>query len=95
MKNTTSNGIIIVDSYANILQKQSLEPLTTQVVSVNYANANTLARTVFNLLSFDCMPNAQGAAPAPTGGDSYGGDRYGEPSGAPKPDPSGVDPDEY
>ncbi len=63
-----ANGIIIVDSYANILQKQSLEPLTTQVVSVNYANANTLARTVFNLLSFDCMPNAQGAAPAPTGG---------------------------
>ncbi|MCU0625017.1 MAG: AMIN domain-containing protein [Gemmatimonadaceae bacterium] len=57
------NGIIIVDSYANILAKQSLEPLTTQVVSVNYANANTLARTVFNLLSFDCLPGASGATP--------------------------------
>jgi type IV pilus assembly protein PilQ len=52
------NGIIIVDSYANILAKQSLEPLTTQVVNINYANANTLARTVFNLLSFDCLPGA-------------------------------------
>ena len=33
------NGIIIVDSYKNMLDKQSLEPLMTQVVSVNYANA--------------------------------------------------------
>ncbi|MCU0619798.1 MAG: hypothetical protein MUF40_07925, partial [Gemmatimonadaceae bacterium] len=63
----------IVDSYANILQKQSLEPLTTQVVSVNYANANTLARTVFNLLSFDCLPSAQGGAPAPAAAPAGGG----------------------
>ena len=29
------NGIIIIDSYKNMLDKQSLEPLVTQVVSIN------------------------------------------------------------
>ncbi|MDZ7632766.1 MAG: secretin N-terminal domain-containing protein [Gemmatimonadaceae bacterium] len=54
------NGIIIVDSYKNMLDKQSLEPLITQVVSVNYANATSLATTVRGLLTRDCVPGAGG-----------------------------------
>ncbi len=54
------NGIIIVDSYKNMLDKQSLEPLTTQVVSVNYASATSLATTVRGLLTRDCIPGAGG-----------------------------------
>jgi type IV pilus assembly protein PilQ len=54
------NGIIIVDSYKNMLDKQSLEPLTTQVVSVNYASATSLATTVRGLLTRDCLPGAGG-----------------------------------
>jgi type IV pilus assembly protein PilQ len=56
------NGIIIVDSYKNMLDKQSLEPLVTQVVSVNYANATSLATTVRGLLTRDCVPGAGGPA---------------------------------
>ena len=70
------NGIIIVDSYKNMLDKQSLEPLVTQVVSINYANASSVAGTVRGLLTRDCVPgssspssggaasNAPGAVPA-------------------------------
>jgi type IV pilus assembly protein PilQ len=56
------NGIIIVDSYKNMLDKQSLEPLVTQVVSINYANATSVATTVRNLLTRDCVPGAGGPA---------------------------------
>jgi type IV pilus assembly protein PilQ len=54
------NGIIIVDSYKNMLDKQSLEPLVTQVVSINYANASSVASTVRGLLTRDCVPGANG-----------------------------------
>ena len=43
-----------MDSYANILAKQASEPLTTQLVSINYANAGSLVETVRSLLSKDC-----------------------------------------
>jgi len=56
------NGIIIVDSYKNMLDKQSLEPLVTQVVSINYANATSVAGTVRGLLTRDCLPGAGGPA---------------------------------
>ena len=56
------NGIIIVDSYKNMLDKQSLEPLVTQVVSINYANASSVAGTVRGLLTRDCLPGAGGPA---------------------------------
>ena len=62
------NGIIIVDSYKNMLDKQSLEPLTTQVVSVNYASATSLATTVRGLLTRDCLPGAGG--PSSGGGNT-------------------------
>ena len=60
------NGIIIVDSYKNMLDKQSLEPLVTQVVSINYANASSVATTVRGLLTRDCVPGA--GSPASGGG---------------------------
>lgn len=63
------NGIITVDSYSNILIRQSSEPIVTRLVSVNYANAASLAESVRALLSRDCRA-ARAAAmdPASTGG---------------------------
>jgi type IV pilus assembly protein PilQ len=57
-----NSGIIVVDSYENILQRQSSEPLTTQFVSINYVSAASLVETVKGLLSKDC---AAGGAPNP------------------------------
>jgi type IV pilus assembly protein PilQ len=58
------SGIITVDSYSNILNRQASEPLQTQLVSINYARANNLVPTIQQLLQKDCMQNAQ----VPTGG---------------------------
>jgi type IV pilus assembly protein PilQ len=66
------NGIIIVDSYKNMLDKQSLEPLVTQVVSINYANASSVALTVRGLLTRDCLPGAGGPASGASGGGQPG-----------------------
>jgi type IV pilus assembly protein PilQ len=52
-----SSGIITVDSYKNIAARQSSEPLVTQMVSINYANAASLMPTVKALLQKDCLPN--------------------------------------
>jgi type IV pilus assembly protein PilQ len=52
------SGIITVDSYANILNRQASEPLQTQLVSINYARANNLVPTIQQLLQKDC-PQAQ------------------------------------
>jgi type IV pilus assembly protein PilQ len=49
-----NTGIISVDSYANILAKEANEPLTTQLVSINYASAASLVNTIQTLLSKDC-----------------------------------------
>jgi type IV pilus assembly protein PilQ len=49
-----NTGIISIDSYANILAKEANEPLTTQLVSINYANASSLVGTISSLLSKDC-----------------------------------------
>jgi len=72
-----NTGIISVDSYANILAKEANEPLTTQLVAINYASAGSLVSTISSLLSKDCSkaglttaasgasnqaPNIQGAA---------------------------------
>src|SRR3954463_13825961 len=48
------SGIITVDSYANILNRQASEPLQTQLVSINYARATNLVPTVQQLLQKDC-----------------------------------------
>src|SRR6185503_21159612 len=48
------SGIITVDSYANILNRQASEPLQTQLVSINYARASNLVPTIQQLLQKDC-----------------------------------------
>jgi type IV pilus assembly protein PilQ len=58
------DGIIAVDSYENIAKQQASEPLTTQIISVNYARAATLVSTVKSLLSKECGP---GSTPGSTG----------------------------
>ncbi len=50
------SGIITVDSYKNIASKQSSEPMTTQLIPINYANAGALVGTVKALLSRECSP---------------------------------------
>jgi type IV pilus assembly protein PilQ len=55
------DGIIAVDSYENIARQQASEPLTTQIISVNYARASTLVSTVKSLLSKECAPGTAGA----------------------------------
>jgi type IV pilus assembly protein PilQ len=61
-----NSGIIVVDSYENILLRQSSEPLRMEFVSVNYASAGSLVETVKGLLSKDC-PTGAAAAAAPQG----------------------------
>jgi type IV pilus assembly protein PilQ len=48
------SGIITVDSYGNILNRQASEPLQTQLVSINYARAHMLVPTIQQLLQKDC-----------------------------------------
>jgi type IV pilus assembly protein PilQ len=48
------SGIITVDSYANILNRQASEPLLTQLISINYARATALVPTIGSLLQKDC-----------------------------------------
>ena len=53
------SGIITVDSYQNIINRQASEPLQTQLVSINYARASNLVPTIQQLLQKDCLANAQ------------------------------------
>jgi type IV pilus assembly protein PilQ len=53
-----ASGIITVDSYKNIATRQSSEPLVTQMISINYANAGSLVGTVKALLQKDCLQNS-------------------------------------
>jgi len=48
------SGIITVDSYRNIQNREASEPLVTQLISINYANASRLVETVRSLLLKDC-----------------------------------------
>jgi len=48
------SGIITIDSYSNIADKQRVEPVQTQVIQVNYAKAETMASTVRQLLGAGC-----------------------------------------
>ncbi len=57
------SGIITVDSYKNIASKQSSEPMTTQLIPINYANAGALSGTVKALLSRECTPGGVPEAP--------------------------------
>jgi type IV pilus assembly protein PilQ len=68
-----ASGIITVDSYENILKKQASEPVTTQMININYVSAASLVPTVQGLLYKDCGGSgagsgAAGAAPATPAG---------------------------
>jgi type IV pilus assembly protein PilQ len=65
-----NSGIIVVDSYENILQRQASEPLTTRFVSINYVSSGSLVETVRGLLSKDCAAGAAAAGGNPQGGAS-------------------------
>jgi len=65
-----NTGIISVDSYANILAKEANEPLTTQLVAVNYASASSLVQTIASLLSKDCSKAGLTTAASGAGGGS-------------------------
>jgi hypothetical protein len=56
------NGIIVVDSWKNLATTRSVEPMTTQIVTVNYAKASSLLPIVQTLLTRDCGADAQAAA---------------------------------
>ncbi|MGQ0766016.1 MAG: AMIN domain-containing protein [Gemmatimonadota bacterium] len=63
-----TSGIITVDSYQNILAKQASEPVTTQMVNINYVSAQSLLPTVQGLLYKDCPQGTSQAGAAPGGG---------------------------
>ncbi|HSA55057.1 MAG TPA: AMIN domain-containing protein, partial [Gemmatimonadaceae bacterium] len=65
------SGIIVVDSYQNILERQASEPLTTQLVNINYVSASSLEQTIGGLLSKDCPET-----PPPATGDQPPGQSY-------------------
>ena len=62
-----NSGIIVVDSYENILQRQSSEPLNIQMVGINYVSAASLVETVRGLLSKDCAQGGSSGAGAQAG----------------------------
>ena len=67
-KSEDANGIITVDSYANVLLRQSSEPIVTRLVQLNYARSSSLESSVRSLLSRDCRAAAAAAADVSTGG---------------------------
>ncbi len=60
-----SSGIIIVDTYEHIAQRQAAEPLATRTIRLNYARATQVAPMLVQRLSRDCRQNVA-ATTAPT-----------------------------
>lgn len=60
-----STGIITIDSYKNIADRTSVEPLVSQIIPVNYAKVAELAETIKQLIA--------ACASAPTGGAGVSG----------------------
>ncbi|MGQ0714193.1 MAG: AMIN domain-containing protein [Gemmatimonadaceae bacterium] len=61
-----ANGIIMVDSFENIANQQATEPLSTQILPVNYARAGSLVETIRSLLSKDCLLSRPAGGPGRT-----------------------------
>lgn len=55
-------GIMTVDSYSNVQARQSLEPLITRLVPVNYGKADSLAVVISKLLARDCFQSGEVSA---------------------------------
>jgi len=66
-------GIITIDSWRNLATTRAVEPMTTQIVSVNYAKASALLPIVQTLLSRDCGSGGGQAAGGASGGPAAGG----------------------
>jgi type IV pilus assembly protein PilQ len=62
------SGIITVDSYANVQSRQAFEPLVTQLISINYAKADSLVPVVTKLLAKDCVAGGPASAAGAAGG---------------------------
>ena len=60
------DGVVVVDTYESIAQRQATIPLMTRTVRLNYARANAVKPMVDARLSRTC-PQAQIQAPAPAG----------------------------
>ena len=74
-----STGIISVDSYLNIANRAQVEPLQTQVIQVNYANAELMSNLVRSLMGAGCgragaAGGGAGGGAAPGGGAPPAGD---------------------
>ena len=67
-----TSGIITVDSYKNILEKQSSEPVTTQMVNINYVAATSLTATVQGLLYKECPIGASSSSSSGSPGSNNG-----------------------
>ncbi|MCX5766258.1 MAG: AMIN domain-containing protein [Gemmatimonadetes bacterium] len=59
-----ATGIITVDSYTNLADREKVEPLLTKVIQVNYAKADAMATTVRSLLTAGCGGGGSGGAAA-------------------------------
>ena len=68
-----TTGIITVDSYKNLSDRQAQEPLVSQIVPINYAKAATLSKTIADLLNAGCGKGG-GAAPAAAAPAAPGGE---------------------
>ena len=55
-----ATGIIVVDSYKNIVAREASEPLETRLIALNYAKASSLQATVSLLLAKDCVSAVPG-----------------------------------
>lgn len=73
------SGIITVSTLATVQNQRATEQLSTVRVALNYARADTLAKTLTLLLSSQCGagPQLVGAPPADAGAAAAGGDAGG------------------
>ena len=61
-----SSGIIIVDTFEHIAQRQEMQPLETRTIRLNYARANQVAPMVAQRLTRECRSGAPATAAAQT-----------------------------
>jgi type IV pilus assembly protein PilQ len=74
-----STGIITVDSYQNLADREKVEPLIYEVIPVNYAKAAQMSQTVASLLTAGCG----GTAAQNAGNNAAQNNAAGAPPGAP------------
>jgi type IV pilus assembly protein PilQ len=63
-----ASGIITIDKYTNLQSQAATEPLSKQIVPLNYAKAEELVETIRALLSRECGGSISVVGGAPSGG---------------------------